>query len=154
MKLVITYMAILLMLAGSALAAETSATQSLPYPIDYCLVSGEKLGSMGDPVKIEHEGREIQFCCGHCIETFQKKPAKYLKKLDKEIIRAQSDDYPLTTCVVSGEKLGEMGKPVDYIYKNQLVKFCCPGCIDTFNENPDAYLKQILAARQAPGLSE
>lgn len=62
-----------------ASAAESSAK---PYPLDTCLVSGEKLGSMGDPVIINHEGQEIKFCCDSCVPKFKKDPAKYLSKLD------------------------------------------------------------------------
>ena len=147
MKVTMSGFIITMFLLGIAFAEETSVDLELSYPIDYCLVSGEELGSMGDPVVIEHEGREIRLCCAHCIEAFQNKPAKYLKKLDKAITKSQSKDYPLSTCVVSGEELGSMGTPVKYIYRNQLVQFCCSGCIDTFNEHPDAYLKQIIIAR-------
>lgn len=52
-----------------------------PYPIQTCLVSGEKLGEMGEPVVIIHEGREIKFCCKSCVPKFEKDPAKYLAKL-------------------------------------------------------------------------
>lgn len=149
MKLIVSYIAITLLLCGSALAETPAPTADLPYPIDYCLVSGEKLGGMGEPVKIDYEGREIRFCCDNCVTTFRQKPGKYLKKLDKEIIKSQSEDYPLTTCVVSGEELGKMGPPVKYIYKNQLVEFCCSGCIDTFKEHPADYLNKVLTARQA-----
>ncbi|MFT3783194.1 MAG: hypothetical protein QM790_14390 [Nibricoccus sp.] len=56
--------------------------------------------------------------------------------------------YPLDTCVVSGEKLGDMGKPVDYIYKEEgkpdrLVRFCCKMCISKFKKDPAKYLKAI-----------
>jgi YHS domain-containing protein len=60
-------------------AAETSVK---PYPLETCLVSEEKLGSMGDPVVITHEGREIKFCCDSCVPKFKKNPAKYLSKLE------------------------------------------------------------------------
>ncbi len=60
----------------------TAESSSKPYPLDTCLVSGEKLGSMGDPVVINHEGQEIKFCCDTCIPKFKKDPAKYLEKLD------------------------------------------------------------------------
>lgn len=60
-------------------AAETSAK---PYPLDTCLVSGEKLGSMGEPVVINHEGQEIKFCCDACVPKFKKDPAKYLSELE------------------------------------------------------------------------
>lgn len=56
--------------------------------------------------------------------------------------------YPLDTCVVSGEKLGEMGPPIDYIYKEAgkpdlLVRFCCKMCIPKFKKDPAKYLKLI-----------
>lgn len=59
-----------------------SASSVKPYPLDTCLVSGEKIGSMGDPIIIHHEGREIKFCCDSCVPKFKKDPAKYLAKLD------------------------------------------------------------------------
>jgi YHS domain-containing protein len=60
--------------------AETSVT---PYPLKTCLVSGEDLGSMGDPYVIVHEGQEIKFCCDSCEPKFKKDPAKYLAMLKK-----------------------------------------------------------------------
>ena len=53
-----------------------------PYPLDTCLVSGKKLGSMGDPVVMNHEGQEIKFCCDSCVPKFKMDPAKYLSKLE------------------------------------------------------------------------
>ena len=61
---------------------EASATDSVkPYTLDTCLVSGEKLGEMGKPYEIVHEGQQIKFCCKSCLPDFQKDPAKYLEKL-------------------------------------------------------------------------
>jgi len=62
----------------SSTPAENSAK---PYPLDTCLVSGKKLGSMGDPYAIIHEEQEIKFCCDGCEPSFKKDPAKYLAKL-------------------------------------------------------------------------
>jgi len=62
---------------------EASANEpALTYPLDVCLVSGEKLGGMGEPVRIVYEGREIKFCCDMCQPKFEKSPEKYLAKLD------------------------------------------------------------------------
>jgi hypothetical protein len=58
------------------------ATAPKPYPLGTCLVSGEELGSMGEPVVIIHEGREIKFCCDSCIPKFNRDPEKYLSELD------------------------------------------------------------------------
>jgi YHS domain-containing protein len=66
--------------ASEAAATEETATAK-PYPLDVCLVSGEKLGSMGEPVSMVHEGQEIKFCCDSCPPKFKKDPAKYLGKL-------------------------------------------------------------------------
>jgi hypothetical protein len=53
----------------------------IPYALDTCIVSGEKLGSMGEAVVIQHEDHEIKFCCDSCIPKFKKDPARYLEKL-------------------------------------------------------------------------
>lgn len=54
-----------------------------PYPLTTCLVGGEELGKMGKPEVMIAEGREIKFCCGACIQTFKKDPAKYFRMLDE-----------------------------------------------------------------------
>lgn len=69
----------------SAVPAATDSTASAvvakPYPLDTCIVSDEKLGGMGKPHVIVHEGQEIKFCCKSCLPKFEKEPAKYLAKL-------------------------------------------------------------------------
>lgn len=52
------------------------------YPLDFCIVSGEKLGSMGDPVVKEYNGRSVKFCCNRCVRTFESDPAMYIAKID------------------------------------------------------------------------
>ncbi len=51
------------------------------YPLDTCLVSGEKLGDMGEPVVITYQGQQIKFCCDSCVPKFNKEPEKFLSKL-------------------------------------------------------------------------
>lgn len=54
-----------------------------PYPLDTCLVSGEKLGHGGmTPYAFAYQGREIQLCCKDCLKDFHKEPANFLKKLE------------------------------------------------------------------------
>ncbi|MDX1679976.1 MAG: hypothetical protein R3242_04515 [Akkermansiaceae bacterium] len=67
---------------ASAESTDTQAAKS--YPLEVCIVSDEKLGSMGEPVVIEHEGQEVKFCCDSCIPSFKKDPEKYLSKLSGE----------------------------------------------------------------------
>ena len=52
----------------------------------------------------------------------------------------------LTTCPVSGEKLGEMGKPFVFTNSLQEVKLCCPNCKADFEKEPAKYLAKIRAA--------
>jgi YHS domain-containing protein len=59
--------------------------------------------------------------------------------------------YPLKTCLISGEELGGMGEPADYIYRqsgqpDQLVRFCCKMCVAKFKKDPAKYLAQLSAA--------
>ena len=57
--------------------------------------------------------------------------------------KAKLKPYTLDTCVVSGEKLGEMGKPYAYEYKGREIKFCCKNCVKDFNKEPAKYVKKI-----------
>jgi len=62
--------------------AQPAKQASQAYPINWCIVSGEKLGEMGAPIEYDYNGRQIKFCCKSCVKPFEKEPAKYLAKLD------------------------------------------------------------------------
>ena len=55
----------------------------------------------------------------------------------------------LAICPVSGEKLGEMGKPYVFVYQGQEVKLCCSGCKKDFDKDPAKYIKKIQDAAVA-----
>jgi len=61
---------------------------------------------------------------------------------------AQAKPKPdmLTTCPVSGDKLGEMGKAYVFVYQGQEVRLCCPNCKKDFEKDPAKYLKKIQDA--------
>ncbi len=54
--------------------------------------------------------------------------------------------YPLTTCVVSHDKVGGSNDTVDALYDGRLIRFCCKGCVKSFNKKPEKYLKELDAA--------
>jgi len=56
--------------------------QAAAYPLKTCVVSGEELGGMGEPVERLYGTRLVRFCCASCTESFEKEPTAYLKKLD------------------------------------------------------------------------
>lgn len=81
--------AFLLPVAGVAADQKTEKKKLKPYPLKTCVVSGEKLGEMGDPYVWEYEGRELKFCCKGCVKDFKKEPAKYIKQLDDAEAKAK-----------------------------------------------------------------
>ncbi|MEO6787115.1 MAG: hypothetical protein ABI318_13370, partial [Chthoniobacteraceae bacterium] len=56
-------------------------------------------------------------------------------------------DYPLKTCVVSDEKLGEHGKSVKVTYEGTDVWLCCKDCIKDFKKEPGKYVKMVKDAK-------
>jgi hypothetical protein len=59
---------------------------------------------------------------------------------------AKAKPYPLKTCVVSGEKLGEMGKPYTFTHEGREVQLCCKDCLKDFKKDPAKFVKKIEAA--------
>ena len=57
--------------------------------------------------------------------------------------------YPLKTCVVSDEKLGEMGDPYVFVHEGREVKLCCKSCLKDFKKDTAKYIKKIEAAEKA-----
>jgi hypothetical protein len=72
------------------LAADQKAdAKAKPYTLKTCIISGDKLGEMGDPYVFVHEGREIKLCCKNCLKDFNKAPAKYVKKIEEAEAKAK-----------------------------------------------------------------
>ncbi len=91
-------------------------------------------------------------CCGGGGHEGQEGKQAEPVKNDAAIIAEQLPTYPMTTCPVSGDKLGgEMGEPFDYVYKGRLVRFCCKGCVKEFSQDPAKYLAKIDAAAKEKG---
>lgn len=67
---------------------EEKAEVSVEVGNTICPVSGEKVGSMGDVVKYEHNGKIYSLCCPGCIATFKKEPEKYSKIAEDEVAAA------------------------------------------------------------------
>ena len=67
----------------SLAADEKADAKPKAYPLKTCVVSGEKLGEMGDPYVFTHDGQEVKLCCKSCLKDFNKAPAKYMKKVQE-----------------------------------------------------------------------
>lgn len=68
---------------GVGALLDSQAADAKKYPLQTCVVSGEKLGDHGKPYVFTHEKKEVQLCCKGCLKDFNKEPAKYTKKIDE-----------------------------------------------------------------------
>jgi len=82
--------------------AALMAAQRPNYPLKACLVSGEDLGSMGEPIELLHGTRLVRLCCKGCVKGFHKDPAAFIAKLDAATPKVEHHEK-------SGEQ-GEHGK--------------------------------------------
>jgi len=126
-----------------AAAPQPAEPISFSYPLDVCIVSGGKLGSMGDPIVKKYDGREVRFCCAGCIGRFEADKAGYVKKIDELIVKDQMRYYPTDKCIVSGEPLVEDGKDIatNMVFQNRLVRLCCKSCERQFKASPKKFIE-------------
>lgn len=50
-----------------------------------CPVSSEEIGSMGEGIEVEYEGKIYNLCCSMCIKDFKSDPEKYIKIINEEL---------------------------------------------------------------------
>jgi len=119
-----------------------------PYTLATCPVSGEPLGSMGDPIDLVVDGRAVKLCCSGCARRMKSEPAKYFASVDKQLIAEQKPYYPLTTCIISGDPLVETGEDAaqDVIVGNRLFRVCCDGCVPKLKRDAVKHLVTLDAA--------
>ncbi|MDP7006261.1 MAG: hypothetical protein QF718_08645 [Phycisphaerales bacterium] len=122
--------------------------QQLPYyPIDTCVVSGDKLDAKGAAVDFIYGNRLFRTCCNDCKDEFLANPAKFVPELDKAIIKAQKKSYPIDYCVIGRGALDGMGGPDFMIVGNRLVQLCCAGCRPKVLEDPLKVFAEIDKAK-------
>jgi hypothetical protein len=63
---------------------------------------------------------------------------------DRAIIQSQRWSYPLSTCPISGEKLGP--KATEFVVQGRLVRTCCNDCKAQIVQDPSPLLKKLDAA--------
>lgn len=119
------------------------------YPLDTCVISGKKLGSMGDPVQLVLDGTLVQLCCDGCTKRATAKAGEMAQKVRDAAFAAQGKTYPLGECVVSGEKLGK--DAVAVMFGTKLVRFCCEKCVAKFEKDPAAFLPKLNAKAPKEG---
>ncbi|RMH09903.1 MAG: hypothetical protein D6695_12345 [Planctomycetota bacterium] len=122
------------------LDAKIAERQRKSYPLQTCLISGNELGSMGEPVERFCMNRLVRFCCASCIDTFEKNPVTSMAKLDRAYAERQRASAN-KVCPVSGEQLDE--DAIELVAGDRLVRFCCERCAGKFKANPEKYLPAL-----------
>lgn len=69
---------------ATAMAKLSPEDREIAESLKVCVVSGEELGSMGTPIKVEHDGQAAFLCCEGCRESFEADPEKFLAGLKSD----------------------------------------------------------------------
>jgi hypothetical protein len=68
-------------------------------------------------------------------------PATAAEKKDKDAKKDRA--YPLEVCLVSDEKLGDMGDPFVFSHKGQEIKLCCKSCKKDFDKDQAKFMTKL-----------
>ena len=119
------------------------------YPLQNCLASGRPIDVKGTPDE-RGPGQPadailLWWMCRATSRRIQSRLKKLpWRSLDEAYVKQQLAKYPLETCIISGEPLGD--KPVNVVVGSHLVRLCCAHCEKKFNRNPRPYLAKVEAA--------
>ena len=75
------------------------------------------------------------------------------KQDDSKTVVRVGGAYSLSTCPISGKRLGSMGEPVVKLYEGREVRYCCGSCIKKFEKDLAASLSALdakIIADQGP----
>lgn len=135
--------------SGAFAADKKFQPKTKPYPLATCLVSDEKLGSMGDAHVLTEGNQEIQLCCKSCLKDFQANKEANLKKVAEAWKKVKP--YPVATCVVSDEPL-DPADAVGVVHADREFFFCCKSCVKEFKKDTAKFVKKFdqLAAKAKP----
>jgi hypothetical protein len=110
---------------------------------EICPISGQRLGSMGTPIKVKVGEETVFLCCKGCLQK-QINP-KHWATIHANFAKAQR------ICPVMKHDLPE--NPKWTIVEGQIIYVCCPPCTKKVAADPKTFLKQIddlyLASLQA-----
>lgn len=135
-------------MAKQQLAAAAIAEQKV------CPVSGEPLGSMGEPIAVEVGGKTVYVCCKGCIDAVKANPAKYVAgRQPLKVTPATKTDAAAIAlqkvCPVMDEPLGSMGTPLKVTGLGRDVYLCCKGCLKFLEKEPEKYLAKLPPQRKS-----
>jgi hypothetical protein len=157
----------------SSLAKLGAADRQLAEAQRYCpILSDNRLGVMGVPVKLTLQGQTVFLCCKGCIKSARDNEAKTLAKIAElksrpksapsvstssdsveseiraNLAKLNGDDRRLAEvqgycAVITKNRLGAMGVPVKIMVKGQPVFLCCDGCEEKAQDHPEKTLATV-----------
>ena len=136
-----------------------------------CPVMDERLGGMGQPIKLLVGGKPLFLCCKGCIKKVQAEPEKYLAMVYKPdssanavtadteqvrpgVFKVSDVDKPFIAaqkkCPVMDEPLDAMGGPYKVNADGKAIYICCPGCAKKIAAEPQKYLAVLKSQGVSP----
>ena len=153
----------------NALSTLSAADQKLAKEQRFCpIMTYDRLGSMGTPVKVMIEGKPVFLCCKACKEEAEKGGEKTVKTVMKlrdstatlaklpmnERMAVEKQKY----CAVANTSfLGSMGAPIKLEVDGKSVYLCCGGCTKKAKADPAGTLakaEKLIKAGTMEGMSE
>ena len=144
--------------AISQLSAED---QKLATAQRFCpIMTYDRLGAMGTPLKVMIEGKPVFLCCKECTKDAMSDGAATVKMADKlraasaelaklpmeERMAAEAQKY----CAINTKGfLGSMGAPIKLMLDGKPVYLCCNGCTAKAQANPVATLAKVEELKHA-----
>ncbi len=100
---------------------------------EICPISGQKLGSMGTPIKVKVGEETVFLCCKGCMQ--QKIKPEHWATIHENAAKAQR------ICPVMKHKIAK--NPKWTIVEGQVVYVCCPPCKKKIAADPQKYLRAV-----------
>ena len=104
---------------------------------EICPISGQKLGSMGEPIKVTvgESKEEVYLCCKGCLK--REIDPKHWATIHHNLAVAQGK------CPIMKKELPKKVKWT--VVEGQLIYVCCPPCIKKIEANPEESRAQVDA---------
>ncbi len=139
---------------GDALSKLSAEDQKLAAAQRFCpVMTYDRLGAMGTPLKVMLEGKPVFLCCKGCVEDAQKdgaatvKTAMKLRDSTAEIAKLSKEERTAIEaqkyCAINTKGfLGSMGAPIKLTIEGKPVYLCCDGCTKKAQADPAGTLEK------------
>ncbi|TWU39428.1 hypothetical protein [Novipirellula artificiosorum] len=144
-----------------SLSSLSADDQKLVKAQRFCpVMTYDRLGAMGTPLKLVIEGKPVFVCCKACVDEANAGVAKTVKTVEKlrdsteTLAKLPMGDRAAIEaqkyCAVANTSfLGSMGVPIKLDIDGKPVYLCCGGCTKKAQANPAATLAKAEELKKA-----